>query len=63
MRLELNTLGYNRSTIIPEVCGFVDTCRNTIWLPDDETEAAAMAIIGKDLDRETPLPMFVFSSI
>ena len=62
VRLELNTPGYNRSTTVPEICGYVDTCRNTIWWPNEEIEAAAMAIIGKDLKKHTsPLPLFVFS--
>lgn len=60
VRQELGSLGYNRSLTVPEVCGFVQTCRNTIWWPDEETEAAAMAIIGKDIEKHTssPLPMF-----
>lgn len=63
VRLELNSLGYHSSLIVPEVCGFVQTCRNTIWWPNEETEAAAMAVIGKDIEKHTssPLPMFVFS--
>ena len=62
VRQELHSLGYNRSLTVPEVCGWVSTCRNTIWWPDEKTEANAMAIISKDLQKHTsPLPMFVFA--
>ena len=62
VRQELHSLGYNRSLTVPEVCGWVSTCRNTIWWPDEKTEANAMAIISNDLQKHTsPLPMFVFA--
>lgn len=47
----LNLLGYERSSEIPEVCGWLLSCRNHIWWPDNETEAAAMQVIRKDLSR------------
>lgn len=47
----LKALGYTKSNDIPEVCGWKANCRNRIWWPDDSTEAAAMAVVGKELGR------------
>lgn len=63
VQMELETLGYKKSNIVPEICGWVNTCRNRLWWPDDETEAAAMAVVGKDFDYRKvgqELPFFTF---
>jgi len=62
VRDQLVQLGYKKSNVVPELCGFVETCRNRIWWPDDETEAAAMAVVGKYFEAPEggPLKMYTF---
>jgi len=56
----LKALGYTKSNDIPEVCGWKLNCRNRIWWPDDATEAAAMAVVGKELGRSVVVPWISF---
>jgi len=46
----LNTLGYTKSNEINELVGWDPRGRNRIWWPDNEKEAAAMAIVGKEFN-------------
>mmetsp|Transcript_38406 Transcript_38406/g.80799 ORF Transcript_38406/g.80799 Transcript_38406/m.80799 type:complete len:315 (-) Transcript_38406:451-1395(-) len=52
----LTELGYNSATEIPEYCGIKANARNRIWWPDDDTRDKAMAIVGRDLQRDTVVP-------
>ena len=57
----MESLGYLKSNVIPEICGWVKACRNTLWWPDNETEEAAMAVAGRDFGRSDLVPMFEFN--
>jgi len=49
-------LHYVSGDTIPEYCGAKKNARNRIWWPDVETRDAAMAVVGKDLERKELVP-------
>ena len=54
---QLESLGYLKSNAVPEICGWVTQCRNTLWWPDDRTEAAAMAVVRKEFEFPGIVPL------
>jgi len=52
----MDELHYVSGDTIPEYCGANKNARNRIWWPDVETKDAAMAVVGKDLERKELVP-------
>lgn len=56
----MKALNYTFASEIPEYCGLKKDARNRIWWPDGKTRDAAMAIIGKELERSI-VPWMAFN--